>query len=118
MANETPQKKKFFVLLQKVKDFLRDQSGDIKQELNNIIWRLETEGALVKPYGEKVSGTDDLFVIRVIQSGNIRVFYVYGLNDRVYGIHGYVKKTEDIPQHELDYAKKIAGELLAGGFLK
>lgn len=49
------------------------------------------------PYGEKVSG-EDLFAIRVIQAGNIRVFYVYGLNDIVYGIHAYTKKTQVIPR--------------------
>lgn len=46
-------KKKHFYMMQAVKDFMRGQSGDIKQELNNIVWRLETEGALVMPYGEK-----------------------------------------------------------------
>ena len=104
-------------MMQAVKDFMREQSGDVKQELNNIIWRLETEGALVMPYGEKVSG-EDLFAIRVIQAGNIRVFYVYGLNDIVYGIHAYTKKTQVIPREHKEQALKVVKVLTAGGFIK
>ena len=46
-------KKKHFHMMQSVKDFMREQSGDVKKELNNIIWRLEIDGSLVMPYGEK-----------------------------------------------------------------
>lgn len=110
-------KKKYFYMMQAVKDFMRGQSGDVKQELNNIVWRLETEGALVMPYGEKVSG-EDLFAIRVIQAGNIRVFYVYGLNDIVYGIHAYTKKTQTIPREHKEQALKVVKVLIAGGLIK
>ena len=37
-------KKKHFYMLQAVKDFMRDQPGTVKQELNNIVWRLEKMG--------------------------------------------------------------------------
>ena len=77
MGDEQITRKKYFNMLQSVKDFMRDQPGDVKQELNNIIWKLEVEGTLSSPYGEKM-GDDGLFVIRVIQAGNIRVFYAYG----------------------------------------
>ena len=89
-------KKKFFVMMQPVKDFMREQSGDAKQELNSIIWKLEVEGALTMPFGEKISG-DNLFAIRVIQTANLRVFYVYGVHDLVFGIHGYIKKQNIYP---------------------
>lgn len=69
------------------------------------------------PYGEKVSG-EDLFAIRVIQAGNIRVFYVYGLNDIVYGIHAYTKKTQVIPREHKEQALKVVKVLTAGGFIK
>ena len=90
-------KKKHFYMMQAVKDFMREQSGDIKQELNGIIWRLEMNGSLEMPYGEKITG-ENLFAIRVIQTGNIRVFYVYGVADYVFGIHAYTKKTQTIPE--------------------
>ena len=110
-------KKKHFYMMQAVKDFMREQSGDIKQELNNIVWRLETEGALVMPYGEKISG-ENLFAIRVIQAGNIRVFYVYGIADYVFGIHAYTKKTQTIPVKELNYARKILRNLQQKGLIQ
>lgn len=110
-------KKKHFYMMQAVKDFMRGQSGDIKQELNNIVWRLETEGALVMPYGEKISG-ENLFAIRVIQAGNVRVFYVYGINDIVYGIHAYTKKTQTIPREHKEYALKVLKALITGGLVK
>lgn len=110
-------KKKHFRMMQAVKDFMREQSGDIKQELNNIVWRLETEGMLEMPYGEKVSG-EDLFAIRVIQAGNIRVFYVYGIADYVFGIHAYTKKTQAIPEKELNYARKVLRSLQQQGVVK
>ncbi len=92
-----PLKKKLFAMLKPVRDFMRDKDGDIKQELNGIVWRLEMNGTLEAPFGEKIAG-ENLFAIRVIQAGNIRVFYVYGKNSNmIYGIHAYEKKTEDIP---------------------
>ena len=112
-----PQKKKIFKMLLPVRDFMRSQSGDIKQELNNIIWRLEMTGFLVMPYGEKISG-ENLFAIRVIQAGNIRVFYVYGENDAIYGIHAYEKKTEQIPDHEIREANRMITLLREKGKVK
>ena len=110
-------KRKHFRMLQNVKDFMRDQSGNVKQELNNIVWRLETEGALVMPYGEKISG-EDLFAIRIIQAGNIRVFYVYGIADYIFGIHAYTKKTQAIPEKELNYARRVLRTLEKEGLIK
>ena len=58
-----------------------------------------------------------MFAIRVVQAGNIRVFYVYGSNDLVWGIHGYVKKTESIPENELKQARRVLKLLIQGGAL-
>ena len=113
-----PKKKKRFKMLDRVKDFLREQSGDVKKELNGIIWMLERDGFLAYPYGEKIEGDDELFAIRVMQSGNIRIFYVYGLNDFVFGLHAYVKKTERIPAKELKEARRALLELISGGCIK
>ena len=117
MDKRTPEKKKFFVMLQSVKDFMRDQPGEVKQELNGIIWKLETEGALSMPYGEKLED-ENLFAIRVIQAANVRIFYAYGLRNFVFGLHGYVKKTQDIPAKEKDQARKALKGLIQGGYIR
>ena len=109
-------KKKVFKLLIPVKEFLRDQPGAIKQELNGLIWKLEEDGYLNMPHAEKIEG-ENMFAIRVIQSGNVRIFYVYGLNDVIYGIHGYVKKTEQIPDSELKQARMVLKRLILGGYI-
>ena len=117
MDRQTPEKKKRFYMMQPVRDFMRDQSGDAKQELNGIIWKLETEGALSMPYAEKLDG-ENLFAIRVIQAANIRVFYVYGVKDLVFGIHGYTKKTEQIPDCERRKAERMVKLLRQRGAIK
>ena len=117
MDKANADKKKHFRMMQGVKDFMRDQSGDAKQELNSIIWKLEAEGALSMPYAEKLDG-EKLFAIRVIQAANIRIFYVYGIADIVFGIHGYVKKTQEIPEKEMRYARKVLRQLIQGGLVK
>lgn len=109
-------KKKHFRLLDRLKDFLRDQPGEVKQELNGLIYMLERDGYLNYPNAEKIEG-ENMFALRVIQTGNIRVFYVYGSNDRIFGIHGYVKKTEQIPENELKQARKMLKLLIQGGIL-
>ena len=111
-----PDKKKTFIELQKVTAFIEGQSKDIQAEYGEIVDRLEIDGRLVMPYGEKIEG-EDLFAIRVIRAGNIRVFYIYGNEDKVYGIYGYVKKTQDIPVHEMKQAKRMAKTLKQGGLI-
>ena len=68
-------KKKHFEMLKQVKAFLRDLPGAVKQELNGLIWKLEEDGYLNMPHAEKIEG-ENMFAIRVIQTGNIRIFYV------------------------------------------
>ena len=68
------------------------------------------------PFWEKIANRN-LFAIRVIHAANIRVFYVYGKDDFVYGISAYEKKTQTIPKHEMDLAIRIASQLKAQGVL-
>ena len=96
---------KRYIALQQVKDFIDSQAGEIKAEYELIVNRLQEAGRLSMPFGEKVE--NKLFAIRVIRAGNIRVFYAYGKEDRIYGLYGYVKKTKTIPQRELKQARKI-----------
>lgn len=117
MKRRGQSKKKIFKMLLPVRDFMREQSGEVKEELNGIIWRLEIEGALAMPYGEKISGRN-LFAIRVIQAGNIRVFYVYGIGNLIYGIHAYEKKTQQIPEAELEQANRMIKLLQRSGVVK
>ena len=110
-------KKKLYTELDRVTEFFADQSRAINNEYKVIINELEREGRLKYPTGEKVENNKSLFAIRIIQTGNVRVFYVYGKEKNVYGIHGYTKKTKKIPKKEIDLAIKISKELKKEGII-
>jgi phage-related protein len=84
---------------------MASQSIEVRAEYLLIIGKLEAEGRLEAPFAEKVE--DSLFAIRVISAGNVRAFYTYGREDRIYGMRAYVKKTRSIPINELKQARKI-----------
>lgn len=112
-----PDKKKRFMELPQAMQFIREQSAEVQAEYRQIVTMLETDGRLSMPYGEKIE-SDNLFAMRIIRAGNVRVFYVYGNGDKVYGLFGYVKKTQGIPEHEMKKAKKMVGLLRRGGWIK
>jgi phage-related protein len=109
-------KLKQYIEMSRVTEFISLQSEEVQDEYNDIVDKLETEGRLSMPFGEKLSG-EKLFAIRVIHAGNIRVFYVYGKGDNIYGISAYEKKTMDIPHHELVLARRIARRLKQRGVI-
>lgn len=103
-------KRKTFIPLPAVAHFIEAQPAEVQREYVLIVGRLEADGFLQAPFGEKVE--PGLFVMRIRGAdGNARVFYVYVAGNMVYGIHGYVKKTGRIPQHELEQARRIARRL-------
>jgi phage-related protein len=98
-------RKKKYLELKQVSEFMSEQSGEIRAEYFLIVDKLEIEGRLEMPFAEKVE--DSLFAIRIISTGNIRIFYTYGEDDRIYGIRAYVKKTRNIPAKEMEQARKV-----------
>ena len=100
-----PTRKKRYTELLRVTAFMQAQSKEMQHEYADIVDELERNGRLSMPTGEKVDST--LFAIRVIQAGNVRVFYVYGKGNNIYGLHGYVKKTQQILAKEKRLAEKI-----------
>ena len=114
MTNDN--QKKYFIEFPNVTSFMDTQTAEVDAEYREIVQRLEREGRLSLPFGEKIKGKN-LFAIRVINAGNIRVFYVYGKGDYVYGIHGYVKKSQKIPRSELKLACKLTKELKRAGLI-
>jgi len=91
-------------------------SKAINAEYREIVQRLELQGHLSMPFGEKLK-SENMFSIRIIHAGNVRVFYVYGKNDLIYGIYGYVKTTRAIPIAELKQARKLARALKQMGLI-
>ncbi|MEI9920195.1 MAG: type II toxin-antitoxin system RelE/ParE family toxin [Bacteroidota bacterium] len=59
-------------------------------------------------YLKHISGTDGLYEIRIQVGGNIfRIFCFFDKNRIIVVCDGFQKKTEKIPQNEIDRAIKI-----------
>lgn len=97
--------KKKYIELPRVTEFFGRLPEEVQVKYEKIIDLLEEKGTLVSPYGEKVE--KDLFAIRILRPKNVRVFYVYMKDDEIYGIHAYEKKSREIPDKELELARKI-----------
>lgn len=108
--------KKRFIELPDVEKFMENQKQGIFDEYTLIKTELQINGMLSMPKAEKIKGRN-LFAIRVMQAGNVRIFYTYGKDDIIWGIHAYTKKTQQIPEHELKYAGKVVKILKQKGWV-
>ena len=60
------------------------------------------------PHAKKID--DDLFELRVVGKHNIRLVYTF-YKDDIYVLHGFVKKTQEIPERELEVAGRKLQQL-------
>ncbi len=109
--------RKRYVELSAVTEFMVRQADAVNIEYAEIVGKLEAAGMLEMPFAEKIQGKN-LFAMRVIHAGNVRIFYVYGTGDSVFGIHAYEKKTRSIPEHEMKRAVKILKAMRQEGLVK
>jgi phage-related protein len=96
--------KKIYVPVKQVREFIDEQPETVRIEYLNIVDRLEKDGRLVEPYGKKLK--ENLFEIRVRRGANVRVFYFYFEDDLIFGVHAFVKKSQQTPQQEIKKAEK------------
>ena len=103
--------KKRTVLTKQAQEFAETMNNAAKMQFVLIRRKLEEDGRLVSPYGEKVEGRDDLFAIRIRHGQNVRFFYCYAVGDIVWVLSGFEKKTEKTPPAEIRKALKIKKDL-------
>ena len=103
--------KKETLLTEQAKAFADTMPNECQIEFKLIRNKLEETGRLVAPYGEKVSGYDNLFAIRIKKGKNIRFFYCYDDGTYVWILNGYEKKSMMIPGKEIKKALNIKKEL-------
>ena len=89
-----------------VKDFITMQAPKMQAKIAWEIDLLSERGlSLAMPHARPLSGTDGLLELRIQAEGNIsRIFYVTYVNQTFVLLHGFAKKTEQIPKHELEKA--------------
>jgi len=98
---QTPQALEF---AQKMSDLSQKKYAAIRKVL-------EENGYVNAPLAEKVEGHKNLFAIRIMTDGNERFFYCYALEDIIFILCGYEKRSRSIPAHELARALTIRKEL-------
>ncbi len=113
MKQQEPIKKRI-ALTPEAKGFLLSLSQDVHEQFTMICRKLEKDGFLVSPYGEKVEGHNSLFAIRILSGNNVRFFYFYVDNSmRIWVLSGYEKRSKKIPQSEIKKALAIKQRLEA-----
>jgi len=87
------------------------QMSDLSQKKYAAIRRiLEEQGYANAPLTEKIEGQNNLFAIRIMTGGNERFFYCYAIEDIIFILCGYEKRTSNIPSKELAKALAIKKE--------
>lgn len=91
--------------------FYTAQSEAVKAAFDDALATLETDGRLEYPQGKAIA--PNLYEIRVkVNPNQYRLFYCYFDPNGVLVISGFVKKTRETPQHEINKAKHIRAEVL------
>lgn len=103
--------KKKTLLTRQAQEFAEGLSMRSQAELRRLRDKLEEDGRLVSPYGEKVEGHRDLFAIRLVKGQNVRFFYCYDDGVYIWILSGYEKKRQSIPLNEIAKALAIKKEL-------
>ena len=95
--------REFIVSLQK------RQQAKVRRVLESV-----TEYGLLSiiPHVKKLVGLP-LWEIRILGTDNIRIIYMVKIKDAIYVLHGFVKKTQKTPEHEIALALKRYKEILA-----
>jgi len=89
-----------------VKEFIDSLSDKQKSKIFRIFSLIEEYGlCLAIPHIKKITGTP-LWEIRILGRDNIRIIYVSVKNNRVLVLNGFVKKSQKIPEKEINIAMK------------
>lgn len=104
--------KKTIVFTKQAQAFLDSIPASAQNNLRACFARLEEDGFLRSPFGEKVEGQRGLFEIRAKDAaGQYRVFYAYATEAYVVLLSGFVKKTQKTPTAEIQKALRIKKEI-------
>ena len=95
-----------------VQDFLQSLDAKMRAKMARAIDRLKLNGyELREPYSKSLG--DGIFELRAQVATNIsRVLYFFVVNGKAVLTHGFVKKTQQTPNAEIDRAKRYSEEYL------
>jgi phage-related protein len=107
-------KKKTYLGLKKVREFVASLPENAQAEYENIINALEKDGFIIEPFAKKLE--KNLFEMRIRKGTQVRVFYFYDEDDYIFGVHAFIKKTQKTPKQELKKARKIVSMIKTGEY--
>jgi len=89
-----------------VRRFIRDFNKKSRAKIGRYIDLLERHGPdLPRPYADHVR--DKIRELRVRTSdGNIRIFYFFFIEKNIILLHAFKKKTQDLPEREIEQAER------------
>ena len=104
-------KRSLFFFKNYFRDFYQAQTDKVKKK---ILWTLrvvEDLEQIPETYFKHLSGSDDLYEIRVqVGSDIFRIFCFFDKGNVVVIGHGFTKKSQKTPKAELDRAHTIKAE--------
>lgn len=106
--------KKRYLAVRQVREFIAAQPPEIQAEYVKLVERLEADGYLIEPFGKKLDR--NLFEMRLRRGRQARVVYFYHIDDRVIGVHAWLKKTQQTPLRELAQAKRVRRRIEDGDY--
>jgi phage-related protein len=89
-------------IVDQVIKILRNETRDIREDLQDILEKLELGLTLGLPHVRPLTGIhSNLFEIRVKdKKGQFRVIYFVKKKDAIYILHAFRKKTQKLPEKE------------------
>jgi len=86
-----------------VKEFIKSQSESTISKITHKIDLLHNYGPnLGMPHAKKI--TSNLYELRIRGADEIRIFYTFQ-NNKIFMVHGFKKKTQEIPAKEISLAE-------------
>jgi phage-related protein len=94
-----------------VERFLENLQLSTKQKVARQFKLLEEYGPeLGMPHSKAVGKS--LYELRIRGRQEVRIFYIFALEDRIYLLHCFQKKSQATPKHELSLARRRQQEII------
>lgn len=96
-----------------VRDFIKELNKKSRAKIGRYIELLEQHGPdLVRPYADHVR--DKIRELRIhAADGNVRIFYFFFIDKRIVLLYAFKKKTQDLPEREIEQAERNMEDFLA-----
>ncbi len=90
-----------------VKEFLESLTGKQAKKITWVLELFEDTSIVPKQYFKKLSGSDDIWEIRIIYAGDIfRLLGFFDIDGDFIITNGFIKKTQKTPLNEIKTAEE------------